>query len=301
MKFIYLIITSIMIICCILLGVFISSTDNSIKEINEDITIINERTQTLSQEISGIKTETEEAKKILDNLQKEYDQLRITVYYKKNPTAFLTFDDGPSKYTDDILDILKQNNIKATFYCNARQLDGTSVYDSVLKRIVDEGHVIAVHSYSHDYAEIYSSKEAFFNDLDKAITILEEKSGTKINLIRLPSGTASAKSFCEKYGGSADVFRQIMEELDSRGIFVSDWNIDTNDWSSKTTAESIVSELKTTAASKLGSTYKTALVLMHNKEKSAAALPGVIAVLKELNFAFEPMQPGGYAYIQRTN
>ena len=68
-----------------------------------------------------------------------------------------------------------------------------------------------------------------------------------------------------------------MEELDSRGIFVSDWNIDTNDWSSKTTAESIVSEIKTTAASKLGATYKTALVLMHNKEKSAAALPGVIA------------------------
>ena len=270
------------------------------KRQNDNITIINERSKTLSAEVEQIKTEITTTQESLNKVKAEYETVKATLYYKKYPTAFLTFDDGPSQSTAAILDILNQNNIKATFYCNARQLDGTTMYDDVLKRIVNEGHILAVHSYSHDYELIYSSKKAFFDDLDTALKILETKSGAKINLIRLPSGTASAKMFCKKYGGSEEVFSEIMEELEKRGIHVADWNIDTNDWSPKTTSESISANVKKDAQRRLNSTYKTAIVLMHNKDKSVAALPGVITTLKDSGFQFEPMKPGGYTYIQKT-
>lgn len=78
--------------------------------------------------------------------------------------AYLTFDDGPSKYTPQILDILRENDIKATFFITGWCIDGK---EHILKQVADEGHTIALHSYSHDYDKIYASRRAWLDDLPR--------------------------------------------------------------------------------------------------------------------------------------
>src|SRR5699024_7028919 len=76
---------------------------------------------------------------------------------------YLTFDDGPSKYTNKLLDVLKKYNVKATFFVTDQGL--TKGYDDVIKRAYDEGHTIGLHSSTHNYGYIYSSVNSYFDDL----------------------------------------------------------------------------------------------------------------------------------------
>ena len=88
--------------------------------------------------------------------------------------VYLTFDDGPSIYTDEILDILKEYNVKATFFVVA---EGKESYEDAYRRILEEGHTLGMHSYSHVYREIYQSKEAFIQDVNKLQDYLHEEIG----------------------------------------------------------------------------------------------------------------------------
>ena len=87
----------------------------------------------------------------------------IKVVNDNNGVIYLTFDDGPSSSTSKILDILKNENVKATFFV----VNYSDYYSNMIKRIVDEGHTIALHSYTHQYKIIYSSVESYYDDLYK--------------------------------------------------------------------------------------------------------------------------------------
>ena len=102
---------------------------------------------------------------------------------------------------------------------------------------------VAIHTYSHQYATIYQSVDAYFEDLYKAQQIIKDVTGVDSKLVRLPGGTATAKSYCKKYSGSEDTFPQIMKRLEEEGYTVSDWNIDTKDWESSTTVDGIISSV----------------------------------------------------------
>ena len=299
MKFIYLLFMTASVIASCIFGFMIFSDnkeydkiEEKIENYKETINVLKEKSEQLDKEIAEKKSEKEESEAELNRI------MSMTVYQKK-PTAFLTFDDGPNNNTDAILDILKENNIKATFFIIANQLEGNKKEQDRLKRIAEEGHTIATHSYSHDYSKIYSSKEAFFEDIDKSAAIIEEVCGIKPTMIRLPGGTASAKGFCKKYGTDT-LFKEIMEELQARGFTNSDWNIDTRDWSQDSSVNSIVSSVSSGASARLKSQYKTALVLMHNKQKTVDSLQQSITALQNLGYTFEAMQPGGYTFLQTT-
>lgn len=101
--------------------------------------------------------------------------------------VYLTFDDGPSVYTGQILDILAANDVKATFFVIGRDEE----YYEYYKRIVDEGHTIGMHSYSHVYKDFYSSEEAFAEELTKLNDLIFDLTGTKSRIFRFPGGSSN--------------------------------------------------------------------------------------------------------------
>lgn len=106
---------------------------------------------------------------------------------KQAKRVYLTFDDGPSIYTGQILDVLAANNVKATFFVIGRDEE----YYDYYKRIVDEGHTLGMHSYSHVYQDFYASEESFANELEKLNDLLYQVTGTKSSIFRFPGGSSN--------------------------------------------------------------------------------------------------------------
>ena len=127
---------------------------------------------------SGNKTSTNR----IINIIEEPDVNQKTIYF--------TFDDGPSSTTTKILDILKEEGIKATFFV----INADEKYDKVIKRAYDEGHTIGLHSYSHKYKSIYKSEDAYFDDLNLINNKVKKITGYKSNIIRFPGGSSNTIS-----------------------------------------------------------------------------------------------------------
>lgn len=136
--------------------------------------------------------------------------------------VYLTFDDGPSaNVTPRLLDILKENDVKATFFI----LDYSQDKLPILKRMISEGHTIAVHGYSHKYSEIYKSEDAFMNNVYKLQEKIYNDTGYVTNIIRFPGGSSNtiSKTYCP------GVMTKIVKRLDTEGIVYVDWNVDSGD------------------------------------------------------------------------
>lgn len=183
--------------------------------------------------------------------------------------VYLTFDDGPSKNTEKILDILKRHKVSATFFVVGKEDDFSL---SMYKRIVDEGHTLAMHSYSHDYSEIYKSKKAFFEDYRKIKKLLYEATGVKPEYYRFPGGTSNTISKVS--------MKSLAQGLVKRGSVYFDWNAMSGDASGKnlTNKQMINNVLNDVEI------HNTSVVLMHDaadKDKTAQMLPELLRKLKK--------------------
>ncbi|MCM0646895.1 polysaccharide deacetylase family protein [Clostridium swellfunianum] len=191
--------------------------------------------------------------------------------------AYLTFDDGPSDNTPKILDILKENNIKATFFVN-----GHPERKEIYKRIISEGHVIGNHTYSHDYAALYKTIEAFDNDKQKLDNFIFGITGIKPQILRFPGGSNNRVSY--NYGG-VDFMSKLTTHIKQSGIKYFDWNVDSTDASVSTQSkDKIISGVLNGSKGK-----KQAVILMHDsnpKTTTVLALPSIIKGLKEQGFRF---------------
>jgi peptidoglycan/xylan/chitin deacetylase (PgdA/CDA1 family) len=137
-------------------------------------------------------------------------------YIDDSDYIYLTFDDGPSVNTAEILSYLKYFDVPATFFV----IPGENSQKS-LNRILDEGHAIGVHSATHDYAEIYSSVEAFLTDFKAAYDLIYEQTGHKPEIFRFPGGSIN------DFNGA--VRSDIIAEMTRRGFAYFDWNVDIKD------------------------------------------------------------------------
>lgn len=138
--------------------------------------------------------------------------------YPEGKVIYLTFDDGPCCYTEQLLGILDDYGAKATFFViNSENLD-------VLSRIAEGGHSIGIHSVSHDYREIYASADAYFNDILTMQQIIYEKTGVMTYLMRFPGGSSNTVSRFNK--GIMTYLTQAVEDM---GFRYFDWNVDSND------------------------------------------------------------------------
>ena len=132
---------------------------------------------------------------------------------------YLTFDDGPSNYTDSILDILNKYGIKATFFVT------NSGKDSLIKREYDEGHTVALHTASHNYKTVYTSVEGYFNDLESVQNRVSRITGEKSMIIRFPGGSSNTVSRNYKDG----IMTELTDEVLNRGYHYFDWNVSVED------------------------------------------------------------------------
>lgn len=209
-----------------------------------------------SGEDKGVLIQTTDDK---DNLAKAGDVHQV----------YLTFDDGPSEQTNEILDILDDYGVKATFFVNGRQ-DETSI--AAYKRIVDEGHAIAMHSYSHKYSEIYESVDAFQKDFERIQNLIYDTTGVECTYYRFPGGSSNRVS-------NANMLDYI-NYLNGQGVTYFDWNVSSGDATSQAfTVDELVENVMKDVVK-----YKTSVVLLHdanNKTTTVQALPTMIESLQE--------------------
>ena len=191
-------------------------------------------------------------------------------------TVYLTFDDGPSERTPEVLDILKKYGVKATFFVVGNT---SKLAKECMKRIVSEGHTIAMHTYTHDFKKIYKSVESYLEDIDKVYNLIYETTGVKPSIFRFAGGS--------KNGFNKSNYKDIINEMYRRGFDYFDWNLSTGDAAKKglvPTSECVSNVLK------YSSKYNSAVVLMHDskqKTTTVAALPKIIDGLKKQGFSFE--------------
>jgi peptidoglycan/xylan/chitin deacetylase (PgdA/CDA1 family) len=295
MRFLSVLITFIAIILSVVLGFGMYNDSRDIERFEKETEVFEKQSAIYRTEIDGLTPKISEASAEKESLQAEINAIKKRIIYKTQPTAFLTFDDGTSYHTLQILDILKENNIKATFFVVGTQIEnGGSASKEAIRRIVEEGHVLAIHAYEHEYNKIYSSAEAYFEDFAKITALLHDMTGYTPKIVRLPSGTYSARSFCERYAGSRDVYYDIVSRLYAEGYTVIDWNVDTEDYTTATGVDNIVKNAVSGAKERLNREYKAAVILMHDTADTVSALQRVIDGVKELNMGFEVLVQGGY-------
>lgn len=193
------------------------------------------------------------------------------------PTIYLTFDDGPSIQTGKILEILDQYDIKATFFVTATN---PGSYDEIT--LADRaGHVIGLHTATHNYAAIYSSTDAYFNDLALVNQIVEEKTGKKTNYIRFPGG--SSNTISEKY--CQGIMHVLVKEVTKRGYHYFDWNGEIGDAKENVTVESLIENGKAQVDGK-----HDVMLLMHDggaNGDTVEALPTLIEYYQSLGYVFK--------------
>lgn len=197
--------------------------------------------------------------------------------------VYLTFDDGPSETTEKVLDTLRDEGVPATFFVMAA--DNNEKYLPTLERTAAEGHLIAMHTCSHEYKDIYRSADAYWADLDR----LREKllpyvpDGEEIKWIRFPGGSSNTVS--HRYGGSG-IMRELKAQAAERGLVYVDWNVSAEDAvGGHPSADTIYNNVVREVGKKT-----SCIVLMHDTnatKNTAAALPEIIRWFRSAGFRFD--------------
>jgi peptidoglycan/xylan/chitin deacetylase (PgdA/CDA1 family) len=191
-------------------------------------------------------------------------------------TVYLTFDDGPSKRTSEILDLLDKEGIKATFFIIGKE--GAKEKD-LLKRMSEEGHTVGIHTYSHIYGSIYSSVESYLDDFNQAFQLIYDTTGVRPRVFRFPGGSIN------RY--SAQDYEEIIAEMTRRGFTYYDWNASSGDANSIATANSVYNNIVQSSEGR-----DRIILLMHDsisKSYTVAALPNIIEYYKAKGYKFEPI------------
>lgn len=221
--------------------------------------------------------EEAERKAKLPNLTQEGVNNIENLYKSTEKRVFLTFDDGPSNVTPAILDILKRENIKASFFVLGSRVE---LLPSIVKREYEENHFIGSHGYSHVYSQIYASPQSVLDEYNKSLTAIKNAIGTQDynpHLFRFPGGYTGGKY--------AEIKKEAKSLLEQNEVLKVDWNALTSDSAGKTTTEEFLQELDRTVGDKT-----SVVLLMHdsgNKMTTAEALPQIIAYFRDRGFAFE--------------
>lgn len=226
--------------------------------------------------------------KVSDNSGNE-GTVNRTVYVsqdKNNPEAqdlgdkvvYLTFDDGPGPYTQQLLDILDKYNVKVTFFVTAHDTNNLYLIGEEYKR----GHTVAIHSYTHDYATIYSSDQAFLDDMNKMSDVCFQYTGVRPNLIRFPGGGSNTVS--AKY--SQGIMTRLTQTIQAMGYQYSDWNVASGDAGNTNSTDQVVQNVITG----IQGNSRSSIVLQHDiKDFSVNAVEQIIQWGLANGYTFLPM------------
>lgn len=206
---------------------------------------------------------------VIENKQKKEE--------KEKKVAYLTFDDGPSKVTERVLDVLKVYEVNATFFLIGSNI--TEETEGLVKRMVEEGNVIGIHTYSHEANEMYSSVENYKKDFQKAEEAIESLVKIDSRLCRFPWG--SVNNYLSGIEG------EILPWLEQKEYTYCDWNVSGEDAVGTPTNWSIYHNVQ-----KDFGRYKQPVILLHDGgtcQLTADVLPDIIAMLKEAGYSFDTL------------
>lgn len=234
----------------------------------------------LQEKLDGLTAEVEALKEQLlaADLQETADEEDNAVSESENSAqdvatddgikrVYLTFDDGPSTNTAAILDLLAEYQVKATFFViGDTGEEGKTLY----RRIVEEGHSIGVHSYSHVYEEIYASEDAFFEDFYLLSDYLYDVTGVRPTICRLPGGSSNTVSQID--------MSKLVNSLNEQGVSCYDWNIsggdaDGHDLSAEEIAQNVLTGVDR---------FQTSIVLLHDGGGKAVTVDALALILEDL-------------------
>lgn len=228
---------------------------------------------------SGNKAEAKRTvtlKKVEKQDSKEDDENTKTMH-SNNGVIYLTFDDGPSlSSTPKILDILKEENVKATFFILNYDKNG----EVLVKRIVNEGHSIGIHGYSHDYKKIYQSVDSYMENITKLQDKIKQSTGVTTNLTRFPGGSSNTiSSFNPK------IMTKLTKEVVKRGFRYYDWNVSSGDAGEAKNRDEVYQNV-------IKGLYRNGnnIVLMHDfsgNSKTIEALRAIIQYGKQKGYVFK--------------
>lgn len=210
------------------------------------------------------------------------DRIDHFIYQDPKPekVVYLTFDDGPSKYTLDILNLLEEEDVPAIFFVIGENIDLLSNADEVLNEVLKRGHYIGLHSMTHNMDKLYNipgAPQNFVNEMLEVKAKIKELTGFESNLCRPP------------YGGKTHFKAGHYKALEEAGLECVDWNVDSLDWS-KSSADAIFNQV---VADLKHSNYPNEVVLLfHEKKLTLEVLPRVIEYYRNQGYVFMPYYEG---------
>lgn len=226
--------------------------------------------------------------------QEKYASLYIRDEFRqakaKSKTVYLTFDDGPSQTcTPEVLDILKEHNIKATFFVVGK----ISENRDIVQRIIDEGHTIGIHTYTHSYEYVYQSMDTYLADFEKLWTELYEEFSYRAEIFRFPGGSVNTYNYT--------LCQQIIAEMYRRGFVYFDWNASAEDAASGNPSSDVIAERILNGVHNAD----RSIVLMHDSASMGStveALPEIIEQLQDEGYAFDKLdrsvKPITFSYLK---
>ncbi len=192
-----------------------------------------------------------------------------------NKIVYLTFDDGPSDpITDKVLDILKTNNVKATFFVIGNQINGL---EGVVKRIHEEGHSIGLHTYTHKFKRIYSNNDSLINEMNQCQSEINKVIGVSPTIIRFPGGSKK------------HLTPGLLNTLHKQNFKIYDWNMETLDGITPKLSPYKIYKDATNNSENLS----TIVLLLHcdyMHKNTCIALPKIIKYYKDQGYKFEPIK-----------
>ncbi len=201
-----------------------------------------------------------------------------TVAQPNGKIVYLTFDDGPSGYTDRLLDVLKQYNVKATFFVTG------AGPDDAIRRAYNEGHAIGLHTFTHTYAHVYQSDAVFMDDLYKIQNRVKNLTGGYIStLMRFPGGSSNTVSRSYSKG----IMSRLVNTVTQNGFTYFDWNVSSGDAGGATTADQVYNNVVNTLKD------GRSIVLQHDtKGFSVDAVERIIQYGQSHGYTFARLEPG---------
>ena len=197
---------------------------------------------------------------------------------------YLTFDDGPSTLTPRILNILKENDVHATFFVVGHHSNCLKY----IRRAYEEGNAIAAHSYTHNYS-IYKNMDTYFDDLEKIEKVIEEQTGQRTPIIRFPGGSSNIVHY--KHSQDSLFMIRLTQAVRDKGYQYVDWNISSMD------ATGFGVPVQTIIKSSCRNKHNDLCLLMHDtygKETTVEALPTIIQYYKEQGYEFGTLTDQSY-------
>lgn len=199
-----------------------------------------------------------------------------------NKIAYLTIDDGPSKNTEKILKILDNYNIKATFFVVGPKCH---LKDTLLKKIVESGHSLAIHSYEHNYNYIYASKENYLKDFYNCLEWIKSITGFTPTIYRFPGGSSNTIA-------NKPLIKDIIKALSEKGFTHADWNVDTLDSYMKDEPYKITKNALTAINKNENNHHYNQTILIHDdikKPSTITALPSLIEKVIAKGYTFKTL------------